>query len=67
MRCRNVPVAKLGRFILIQTVVDAELHLAAVEYLGKVQIGGRIVNRVAAQNDEQVDFVTLNIIDEFFK
>ena len=38
-------------FVLIQTVVDSELRFAVLEYVSKVQIGGRIVNRIAAEDD----------------
>ena len=47
--------------------MDAKLRLAVLEHVGEVQIGGRIVNRVAAEDDQQIDLAALYVGDEFFQ
>ncbi len=64
MRRRNVPLAKLGSFILIKAVMHAQWNLAAFQDVGKVQIGGRIVGRIAVDNDQQIDLAGVHVGDE---
>src|ERR1700682_3343585 len=48
-----VPLAEFGRFILIKAVVNAHGNLTVLQRVGEVEIGGRIVSRVAAKKYEQ--------------
>ena len=62
----DMPLAKLGGFVLIEAIVHAQRNLAARHSVGKVKIGGRIVNRIAAENDQQIDFAATHVGDEIF-
>jgi len=62
-----VPLAKLGSFVLIQAVVDAELCFAVLKCVSEIQIRGRIVNGISAKDNQQIDFTALNIIDEILQ
>ena len=61
-----MPLAEFGSFVLIEAVVNAQRNLVALERVGEVQIGGRVVGGVAAEDDQQVDFAGVHVGDEFF-
>ncbi len=62
VRGRQVPVAALGRLVEVEAVMDAQRHL--VERLGEVEVGGRVVDRVAARNHEHLDLAGPHLADE---
>ena len=62
----DVPLAKLGGFVLIESVMNAKRNFAARHRVGKVKIGGRVVDRIAAENDQQIDFAAAHVGDEIF-
>ena len=33
---------------------------------GEIEIGGRVVGRIAAENDQQIDFARIDVGDEVF-
>ena len=47
--------------------MHAQRNFAALQRVGEVEIGGRIVGRIAAENDQQVDFAAVHVGDEFFE
>jgi len=66
--CRgHVPLAELSRLVLIEPVVHAERDLAALQYVREVQVSGSIVDRISAEDDQQIDFAGLHVGDEFFQ
>ena len=62
----DVPLAEFGGFVLIEAVVHAQRNLAVLQRVGEVQIGGRIVGRIAAEDDQQIDFAGVHVGDEIF-
>ena len=67
VRCVDMPLAEFGGFVLIEAVMDAQGNLAVLKRVGEVEIGGRVVDRVAAENDEQVNFAGTHVGDEVFE
>jgi len=47
----NVPLAEFSGFILIEAVVNAERDFAALQRVGKAQIGRGVVRRISAEDD----------------
>src|SRR6266508_6407698 len=66
MRLRNVPVAKLGGLISVKTEVDSQFY-AGHSCLIQFQIGGRVVNRIAAEDYQQVYSAPIDVADKFLK
>ena len=64
MRFVDVPVAELRGLVLIEAEVDAHGDFRTLQRVGEVEIGGRVVDRIAAQDDEQVDFAGAHVGDE---
>ena len=61
---RHVPVAPGGGLIRVQTCVRAQLHL--LQRIQEIQIGGRIVHRVAAENQKRLDRSVVHVADQVF-
>ena len=55
-------MAQRRRLVVVQAEVDAELHLA--HRVGERQIGRRGVDRIAADDDEQIDLAGVHVGDE---
>ena len=51
----NMPLAELGRLIVIQAEVDAKLDLVALQQPCEPEVRRGIVDRVSSQNDQRVD------------
>ena len=51
----HMPLAKLGRLIFIEAIVHAHRNLAGLDQVTEIKIRGRIVNRIAAKDDQQID------------
>ncbi|PYX22190.1 MAG: hypothetical protein DMG82_15295 [Acidobacteria bacterium] len=51
-----MPVAILGGLILVETVMDPDRDVGSLERIGEAEIGRRIVDRIAAHDDQHVDF-----------
>ena len=54
-----MPVAQRRGFVFVQAEVDAQLHLG--EVLGEAEVGRSRVDRVAADDDEQVNQARLHV------
>ena len=67
MRGVDVPLAEFGGFVLIETVMHAQGSFAAFEGVGEVQVGGRVVRRIAAEDHQQIDFARVHVGDEIFE
>ncbi len=65
MRAVDVPVHVVVGFVLVQTVLHAQRHL--VHCLGEGEVRRRVVNRVAAENEQQVHFAGVHVIDKFLQ
>ena len=63
VRLRNVPVAQRRGFVFIQPEARAERHLR--QNFLEAQIGGRVIDRIAAQNQQRRDASRANIRREF--
>ena len=63
----HMPLAEFGGFVLIQAVMDAQGNVTVLKSVGEVEIGGRVVDRVAPENDEQVNFTGTHVIDQIFE
>src|SRR5208282_632000 len=66
MRLINVPLTKFRGLVLIEPEVCAQRNFAILEDAGEVEVGGYIISGIAAEDDEQIDFATINIGNEFF-
>ena len=66
MRLIDVPVTKLGRFILIEAEMHAQRNFIVLQDIGEVEIGGRVVNRIAAENDKQIHFPRIDVGGQVF-
>ena len=64
VRLVHVPVAEFGGFVLIEPVVNAQRDLIALERVGEVEIGGRVVGGIAAEDHQQIDFARAHVGDE---
>ena len=53
MRLIDVPLTKFGGFILIEPEMNAQRNLAVLQDVSEIEIGGCIVRRIAAEDDEQ--------------
>ena len=56
MRLVDVPLAEFGGFVLIEAEMHAQRNLVLLSASAKSEIGGRIVGRIAAEDDQHVDF-----------
>ena len=66
MRFVEVPVAELRGLVLIEAEIDAHRNFRTLESVCEVEIGGRVVYRIAAENDEQVNFSGAHVGNELF-
>ena len=53
VRFRDVPVAEFRRFVVVQAEVDAVAYF--VECRSKVEVHGRVVHRIAAEDEQGLD------------
>ena len=63
MSCRDVPVRLTRRLIEVNAVMDAQLYV--IEGGAEIEIDGRIVKRVSAENHQQLDRAALHLTDKF--
>ena len=59
-------MAEFGGLVLIEAVMHAQRNFAALQRVGEVEIGGRIVGGIAAEDDQQIDFAGAHVGDEIF-
>ena len=60
----DMPVAELGRLIVIEPEVDAQLDLVAAEHRGEIEVRRGIVGRVSAEDDQGVDGAGVHVSDQ---
>ena len=48
-------------------MVHADRNLTALQYVGEVQVSGSIVDRISAEDDQQIDLACLHVGDKIFK
>ena len=63
---RNVPVTKLGSFVFVLTEVNAQLRFEQ-PVLIELQIGRRVVNRIAADDHQQLNAAAIDIVDQILQ
>ena len=62
MRLRNVPVALGGSLVIIESQVDAQGNL--LKSLRELQIGRCIKNRIAAEDQQDIDIAGVHVLDQ---
>src|SRR3989440_4943164 len=62
MRLRNMPMTQRRRLIVVLTEVNAKLHL--VHRIGELEVGRRRVDRIAAEDDQDVDLAAVHVADQ---
>ena len=62
MRRRHVPVRMARSFVEVDAVVYAQLHF--IECIGEIEVRWRVITRVAAQDDKQLDCAAMHFLDE---
>ena len=63
MILRNVPVAQRGRFVHVRTQMNFEF--CARQIFGELKICRRVENRIAAENNQRVNFISLQRFNQF--
>src|ERR671939_1182964 len=63
MAFRNIPVAKLGRLVIMRTEVNPELGF--LERFLEVEIGWRVIDRISAKNDQRFNRAGIQVLDQF--
>src|SRR5690242_13548 len=64
MRLADMPVAKLGRLVILHAEVHAEWNVAVLQCVGEAQVSRRVEYRVAAKYDQQVNFAAAHVGDK---
>ena len=64
MRLVHMPVAKLGGFIVLQAEMNAKRNIRIFKRVGEVEVGRSVVNRVTAENDEQINLARTHIHEQ---
>src|ERR1700722_5458629 len=67
MRLVYVPLAEFGGFVLVEAEMNSQRDLVALQRVGEVEIGGRVVGRIATENDQQIDVAGLNVGGKIFE
>src|ERR1041385_6125541 len=62
MRGVDVPLTECGSLVVIKTVMDPQRH--SLQTLRKTKINRRVENRVAADDQQQLDLTRVDVIDE---
>src|ERR1700733_2000138 len=66
VRLIDMPLTKFRCFVLIEPKMYAQWHLAVLQAVGKIEIGRRIISRIAVENYQQIDFSGAHVADEIF-
>ncbi len=64
MRGGNVPVTDIGRFVVVETQVRAQLNFVQPIQI-EPQIDRRVISRIAADDDERFYSAVVDVSDEF--
>ena len=67
MRLVHMPLAEFRGLVLIKAKMDPQRKIRALERVGESQIGGSIVGRIAAQDDEHVHLAATHVGDQVFQ
>ncbi len=62
VRFRNMPVDMIASLVVSERKLDVGLHF--IHRLHKIEIGGRIVNRIAADNHQHVNFSGVHVSNQ---
>ena len=64
VRFGNVPLAKLGGLVAMRAEKHFQIDGIRFQRRSEFEFGGRVVNRVAAENQQQIDFAGAHVFDE---
>ena len=67
VRFVHVPLAEFRGFVLIKPEMHAERNARTLERVGEAKIGGRIVGRIAAHDDQHVHLAGAHVGDQIFE
>ncbi len=59
-------MAKFGGLVVIKTQMHPERNIRIRQRIGKIQFSGRIVNRIAAKDEQHLDFARPHVRNEVF-
>ena len=60
-------MAKLGGFVLMKTEMNSQRDIRVLERVCKTKVGGRIVCRIPAHDDQDVDLAATHVGDEILE
>src|SRR6266404_9309896 len=63
MRGRNVPMTNLRRFVVVEIQMGTQLD-SVQPIIIKPEVGGRVVSWIAADNDQCVYCISINVVDQ---
>src|SRR5438270_4583098 len=67
MRLVQMPVAKLGCFVMVQAKVNSQWSVAVLQSVFKSEVRGSVVHRIAAENKQHLDAASLHVADKLFQ
>ena len=60
-----MPLAQVGSFVLIQPQMNPQRNVCVLEGVRKIEISRRIVRRISASDQQDIDFARAHVSDEF--
>ena len=67
VRIVHMPVAEFGGFVLIEPEMNAQRKLRILKCVGETEVCGRVVSRIAAKDDQHVNFAATHVGNQFFQ
>ncbi len=67
VRLVHVPLAKLGSLVLVKTEMDAERNARTLQRIRETEVGGSIVGRISAQDDQHVHLAAAHVCDQILQ
>ena len=62
-----MPLAKLGSLVLVKTEVDAERNARTLQCIRETEVGGGIIGRISAEDDEDVHFAAAHVSNQILQ
>ncbi len=60
----HVPLAEFRGLVLVETEVHPQRNVGVLERIGESEVGGRIVGRISAQDDQHVHLAAAHVGDQ---
>src|SRR6185436_16556845 len=67
MRFRNLPMTKLGSFIAILTEMNPQLRHLEHPIFVELKISRRVVNGIAADDNQQLNVAVVNVVNQLLQ